>query len=350
MISLLDKIKIPFFDYFYFFCLIIYAGSATAFARSFGAFGTIGNAFVVLLTLIFIWKRQIRINTRFLYVLSAFTLYAILTFIQNDRLSPLWLGVWWMTFLISYALCSRFGKQIFVVYETIIYHLCIVSLFFWGIYLIAPGVVESIVDIFQFSTSYSPDIKTKNMIVYTLMDADRQQLNEFVSFPRNCGFAWEPGAFASFICFAIFCNIIRTNLTLKKNHSLFILLAALLTTSSTTGYMILIVTLILWIICNRKSFHMIYIIPIAIILFQQPFVRDKMLEEYGNIEDLNLALYDDDTMHALGRFASFQLDWEEFLQHPVLGIGGYSKGTLLMKQGYDNIATISGIGRLLCLV
>lgn len=347
MIRLTDKIEISLFDYFYFFCIIIYAGSATEFARSFGVLGTVGNAFALVLTFIFLVKNRIRFTTRFLYTIAVFTLYAILTFIQNGIISPLWLGIWWMFFLISYSICYHFGKRVFVVYETIIYHLCIVSIIFWCVYLVAPGIVEQIVDVFQFSTSYSADIKSKNMIVYTLMDAERQQLSEFVSLPRNSGYAWEPGAYACFVCFAIFCNIIRTGLTLKKNRHLLVFLVALLTTSSTTGYMILMAILVLWIICNRKSLHMLYIIPIVIILFQQPFVVDKMMEEYADVEDINLALYDDDTTHALGRFASFQMDWEEFLRHPVLGLGGYSKGTFLMQHGYDNIATISGVGKLL---
>lgn len=347
MINLLDKTKISVFDYLYFFCIIIYAGCATEFARSLGSFGSIGNIFAIVITLVFVWKNRVQFSRRFLWVLVLFTLYAILTFVQNDRISPLWLGLWWMCFLISYSICYQFGKRVIVVYETIIYHLSIISLLFWGVYLVAPSTVEQIVDMFQFSTSYSTDVHSKNMIVYTLMDTERQQMSEFVSLPRNSGFAWEPGAFACFICFAIFCNIIRTGFTLRKNWSILVLFVALLATSSTTGYMILIAILIFWIISNRKLAHMLYIIPIAIILFQQPFVRDKMLEEYSSVGDMNLALYDEETMHALGRFASFQLDWNEFLRHPVLGIGGYSKGTFLMQQGYDNIATISGIGKLL---
>ena len=345
MINLIDKSKISYFDYFYFFCIIIFAGGATMFARSFCVLGTLSNAFAILITLAFVWKNRVRFNTKFVSVCIVFTLFAILTFIQNGRLSLMWLTIWWQNFVIVYALCYHFQNRIFTVYETIIYHLSIISLVMWGLYLVMPGVVDTIVSVLQFSQSYTEYVNAKNMIVYTLLDVERE--NEFVSLPRNSGYAWEPGAFACFVCFAIFCNIIRTNFTLKKNISLFVLLAALFTTSSTTGYMILVVILMFWIICNRKFFHMLYIIPIIIILFQQPFVQDKMMEEYAGIKDINLALYDEDTMHALGRFASFQIDWEEFLRHPLLGLGGYSKGTLLMQQGYDNIATISGIGKLL---
>lgn len=346
MISLSDKTKISFFDYFYLFCIVIYAGSATIFARSMSTPFTIGNTVAIILTLIFIGKNKIQFNQNFGIALVFFTLYAILTFIQNSQISPMWLSIWWINFTISYVLCTHFKTKLLVTFETIIYHLCIISLVFWGIYLIAPEALRSIFDTIQFSSSYSTEIQSKNLIVYTLME-DERLLNDFVTLPRNAGFAWEPGAFSCFICLAIFCNIVRTNFSLRRNRSLIILLCTLITTSSTTGYFILIGIFLFWMICNGKFLHMLYIIPIAIILFQQPFVRDKILEEYDNIGDVNIAMYDDETIHSLGRLASFQLDWNEFLRHPILGLGGYSEGTMLMKQGYDNISTISGIGKLL---
>lgn len=347
MICIADKSKISIFDYFYLFCIIVYAGGATIFARSMSTPFTIGNTVALLLTIVLIWKNKIKFKQHFGIAILLFTLYAVLTFIQNSQLSPMWLSIWYINLLITYVINTHYRHKLLSVYETIIYHLSIISLIFWGLYLIAPSAIESIVSIFEFSSSYSTDIQSKNMIVYTLMDSERQEINEFVKFPRNAGFAWEPGAFACFICLAIFCNIIRTNLRLKNNIQLWILLVALLTTSSTTGYFILIAIFILWVLCNSKYGHLMYIIPIAIILFQQPFVKDKIMEEYGNIEYVNLAAYNDEDMHALGRLASFQLDWEEFLRHPILGLGGYSKGSWLEQQGYDNIATISGIGKLL---
>lgn len=346
MISLTDKSKISFFNYFYLFCIIIYAGSATIFARSMSAPFTVGNTVALLLTTAFIGFNRIQIKDNLAIVIGLFSAYAILTFIQNSQISLMWLSIWWVNFVITYAICTHFGAKLLVVFETIIYHLCIISLVFWGIYLVTPGVLESIFDTIQFSSSYSTDIQSKNLIVYTLME-DERLLNDFVTLPRNAGFAWEPGAFSCFICLAIFCNIVRTNFSLRKNRSLIILLATLFTTSSTTGYFILICIFIFWMMCNRKFLHMIYIIPIAITLFQQPFVRDKIMSEYDNMGDVNIAIYDDEALHSLGRLASFQLDWEEFLRHPILGLGGYSDGTWLMKQGYDNISTISGIGKLL---
>lgn len=317
------------------------------FARSLSTPFTIGNTFALLLTFAFIYVNKIKFNNSFLRVIALFTLYAIFTFIQNGRITSMWLTMWWINFLITYVLCTYYGSKLLVVYETVIYHLSIIALIFWALYIITPGLVEGIVDIFQFSTSYSQDIQSQNMIVYTIMDKERALLNEFVTLPRNAGFAWEPGAFACFLCLAIFCNIVRTNFKFKNNLHLFVLFITLLSTSSTTGYIILIFVFVLWIIISRRFLHMLYMIPLAIILFTQPFVRDKMMEEYNNIEYVNIDAFDNDINVALGRMASLQLDWEEFLRHPIIGLGGYSEGTWLMQHGYDNIATISGIGKLL---
>ena len=49
---------------------------------------------------------------------------------------------------------------------------------------------------------------------------------------------------------------------------------------------------------------------------------------------------------ALGRLYSFQLNFEEFLRHPIIGLGGYTEGTWLAQHNYD-VATISGIGNML---
>ena len=49
---------------------------------------------------------------------------------------------------------------------------------------------------------------------------------------------------------------------------------------------------------------------------------------------------------SVGRLFSLQLNFEEFLRHPIIGLGGYAEGTWLALHGYD-IATISGIGHML---
>ena len=66
MIRLVDNTTVTRFNYFYMFCIVIYAGSATAFARSLGNPIAIGNAFALILSLIFCYKNKISLKYSFL--------------------------------------------------------------------------------------------------------------------------------------------------------------------------------------------------------------------------------------------------------------------------------------------
>ena len=69
-----------------------------------------------------------------------------------------------------------------------------------------------------------------------------------------------------------------------------------------------------------------------------------MLAEFQYVSDMDYRTATGST--AFNRTYSLMLDWQEFLRHPLLGLGGWSKGTLYAQQGYE-FATISGIGGLL---
>lgn len=347
MLRLSNNTTVTKFNYLYLLCVVIFAGNATVFTRSLGNPIAIGNAFVLLLSFIFCYKNKIAIKKNFIYTIIAYSIYAVLTFINNRLISLMWYNQIVTFLFIAYIICLGYKKQFFALYETIVYHLSIIAIIFWCVYLITPGVVETIVSIFQFDKNYSEGIDSKNMIVYTLLGADRQT-NGYISLLRNAGFAWEPGAFSCMLCLAIYCNILRTNFRIKHNKQLIIFLFALVTTFSTTGYMIFLCMVFMWFILNKKYSVGIILVPLIIVIFQLKFVQEKMVDEFTNVDNVNIEQFSGEQTVALGRFASLKYDFAEFLRHPILGLGGYSKGTWLAKMGY-NIATISGIGKLLCM-
>ncbi len=343
MIRLLDKTKISFFNYFFFFCIVIYAGKATEFSRDLGDIRTIGNAFALIMTVAFILKNRITFTGNYAKAILVFLIYSVATSINNGMINPLWMSQWIIWLTIAYALCQGFQSKMFVVFETILFHLSIVGLVLWLIQIVSPGFVTQLVKTFEFSKPYAEDDNVlANMIVYTLVNADYGNA-DFSLLIRNAGFTWEPGAFASMICLGIFCNSLRTNFKLRKNYSLWVFFAALFSTQSTTGFMIFLVMLAIWMILNREFILMPIAVPLFIALFEMSFVRDKMMNEY---EGLQTADYSRATSGSFGRMYSFQLDFEEFLRHPILGLGGYQNGTWYKLQGYD-FSTISGIGHLL---
>ncbi len=349
MIKLIDNTRISKFNFFYMLCMMVYLGYATVFARSLGDITTWGNTFALIITAILIKINRIRFQKAYFITIGIFLTYALTTTINNGLASPMWIGQWCIWLTIAYCINYIFREKLFVVYETLIYYLCIISLVCWIINIVMPTLMEAIFSTFQFSTPHGGEESNVagNIIFYTM---NREEgINEFSFFIRNAGFAWEPGAYASYICLAIFCNSLRTNLRLKNNKQLIVFLITLFSTQSTTGFAIFLAMIAVWLIINRKFWLAFILIPIGIYIFQLPFVQDKMMNEYENLELVDLSKTSDGGTYTLGRMYSFVLNWEEFLRHPILGLGGWQEGTWLNRYGYDNIATISGIGEMLAM-
>lgn len=342
MIRLLDKTKTSWFNYFYVFCIIIYAGKATIFARSLGDIQTVGNAFGMIITLLFYLNNNIKFNRYYLISLLVFLIYAGATSLNNKMINPRWISQWLIWLTIAYGMCQGLGKKLFILVETVLCHLCVIALVLWILHLFSPSFLEEIVYSFEFSRPYAEDGNVSaNMIFYTLGNDQGRGLNEYAFILRNSGFAWEPGAFASFICLGLFCNILRTRTRIKNNFARWILLIALLSSQSTTGFMTLIFMLAFWMFVYRKFGWGILLIILSLSLFTLPFVSNKLLAEVELMSSM-----DTNITGSVGRFYSLQLNYQEFLRHPLLGLGGWSEGTWLKQHGYD-IVLISGIGELL---
>ena len=322
--------------------MFIYAGSATVFVRQLGDLSTIGNAFGILITVIFWVKNKIRLSQQYYVSIAVFLFYAVITSVNNKLINPRWITEWIIWLTMAYGICQAFKERLFVVVESVLYQLCIIALVFWGIHLIIPDEMPEIVKALQFSKPYEEECNVYANIIFYTVNSVRADFDEnFWLFLRNAGFAWEPGAFACMICLGIFCNILRTNFA-PQNRSLWVFFVSLLSTQSTTGFSIVLLLVVAWLIINKKYRYLFLVIPVVIILFNLPFVKNKLISE------MEIASYKDvsDSSGAQGRFFSLQLDFEEFLRHPIIGLGGYSGGTWLAQNGYE-IATISGIGHML---
>lgn len=349
MIKLLDNTKISKYNYFYMMCMMVYLGYATVFARSLGNIATWGNTFALIITVIFINKNKVKFKKNYIISILVFLLYALVTTVNNGIISPMWISQWIIWLTIAYCIIYTFKDNFFVVLETLIYHLCIISFIFWFLDIVAPSTLNSIASVIHFSSPHGGEKSNVayNLIFYTL--GSHEKLSDFVFIKRNAGFAWEPGAFASYICMAILCNSLRKDFKIKKNIPLIVFIIALFSTQSTTGTLILLAMVASWLIIKRKFWYALILVPIGIYVFQLPFVQEKLLNEYNNLEVFNLSNTTDNETYTLGRMASFLLNWQEFLRHPLIGLGGWTGGTWLQKFGYDNVATISGIGEMLAM-
>lgn len=349
MIRLLDRTKISIFNYFYLFCILIYAGRSTLFACGLGDITTFSNFVGVTLTLIFVFKNKIYFKKEYFISIIIFSIYAIMTFINNYRISPMWLSQWYIWLTVGYVICQGFKERLFIVYETLLYQLCIISLFLWLLLLISPDAMINFMEKVRFSEPlHEKSNAAYNIIVYTV-SSEIFRTNEYSLLTRNCGFAWEPGAFSVFICLAIFCNSLRCNFKIIKNRALIVFIVTLFTTQSTTGGMILIAMLLGWLIVRRKFLYSFILIPLLIYMYQLPFIQEKLMTEYELSVNTDLSDYNQTSSYQLGRIKSFLMYMKEFQSHPILGLGGYKSGRMLNQEGYDNIVLVSGIGALFAM-
>lgn len=346
MIRLLDKSKISIFTYFFVFCFIaIYAGHASLFAYELGDIRTLGNAFALGLTVIIVFKNKIHFRKDFFIVIGVFLLYAFTTAVVYRIMNLWWISVHVLLITYAYVISKAAGQKLIVLFETILYHLSIIALFFLMIMIVSPDLLHFIVSIFQFSEPQAEDGNVvASMIIFTLSNYDYGSSEFTLSFlRRNPGFMWEPGAYASMLCIAIFCNVLRyRGVVILKNKSMYIFLIALFSTQSTTGIFVFLFILVTWLFTSGKKRLALVLVPLVFALLNLSFGMDKLMSQQESLQSLDIS-------NAHGqqqRFFSFLLDWQEFLRHPILGLGCNWQNTWLAEHGYD-ISSVSGIGNLL---
>ena len=342
MIRLLDKTRIPFFDYFYLFALIIYAGNASAFVVELGDIRTIGNAVALILTFIFASRHKVHIDRQFIIVIAIVTIYSLMvSFATHSFHYFLWEYSRWLIFLyIAFVTCKGFGYRFFVVAETIIYHLCVISLICWVFLLFIPGPFTTLISTISLPWR-SEDYHSYNIIVYTINEfVTSEALSDMYIRTRNAGFAWEPGGFACFICFGLLFNMVRTDLKLEKNMPLYVFLIALASTESTTGIVTFGLMLLVWLLIKKQYGWIIILIPAMFLIMSLPFMGDKIMLQAEGYDSVSVAgAYEGEKYD---RILSFSIYLELFKESPLLGYG-YSQS--IIEQ--NDIKLFSGIGQLL---
>ncbi|HET7116731.1 MAG TPA: hypothetical protein VFI29_09580 [Hanamia sp.] len=234
------------------------------------------------------------------------------------------------------------------------YRWSIIALAFWGIQTILGGdtlyqYINKIPGISDFS-SVSGDGGI-SAIIYSIQPTTTSILYG-LPIPRNCGFAWEPGGYAIYLCLAIFINLFMTNPKNKFNLKFWVLLLALLSTQSTTGYSIFIV-IILFYYLNKRSDMIVFIMPLLIVasisVFLLPFMSKKIITFIKDTNDIDYIVWQsigNESGIAPQRFTSFLISFRDFYNNPILGNAGITGESWYSKIG-ANISPISGIGNLL---
>lgn len=132
---------------------------------------------------------------------------------------------------------------------------------------------------------FGPDIEGYvSFIVFTFVDGHSI---------RNCGFAWEPGAFGCFLNIGLLLNFVHNDFKIDK-RCIWIIIAIFTTLSTTTYFSMLIVMLIYYRVNGGKFGKLLFIaVPsLAILSTQLPFLVGKIIDIYKHdMEDIQNIAY-----------------------------------------------------------
>jgi len=349
-----DSVKISFFEIFYVLMLIFYAGRGNTFFASISLTeNPFGLLLMIVLSGILAIKHRIVFNNKIYLLILCFFIYFIAVTVKYGEFRPTIFLTYFFLFFIVYCSIKALKFNLFLVYEKILFWLAAIGLFIWGIQVLLGGdnlynYIKRIPSIEEFSNVSTMAL---NILVYSVQPTS-MSIMYGIMVPRNCGFAWEPGAFAVYLCLAIFINLFISDKDRNSVKRFWMLVLALLSTQSTTGYVIFL--LIIFFYFLNKNLHLVILLsPIVTILLiaflSLPFMSNKIVEVFDQVNEEEVLISNsviDQVNYAPGRFLSFKIAFRDFLENPLLGLGTVTEKSWTNKIG-ASISIISGLGYLL---
>jgi hypothetical protein len=346
--------RITFFEYLFVLILIIYAGRANVIVQSL-SFKTnvIGFLLPILLSGILVLRWKVKFDSRFFILILGFAIYFIAISIKYKEIRPTFFVSNCLIFFVVYSATRALKFNLFKIYEHLIFYLAIIGLSGWILQIGLRGdnlyyLLQKISGIDTFSYVSGDGLNT---ILYSVQPSYVSMLYGF-AIPRNCGYAWEPGAFAVYICLAIFINLFFENSDNNSKKRFWILLITLISTQSTTGYLIFLVIILFYFLNNNLKIVLL-ILPFMIVsliyIATLPFMSKKVIDLIDETKNVDLLI--ERTIGMEGeytpqRFTSFVITFKDFKNNPVLGLGPHREDSWTVRL-FSNISAISGIGELL---
>ncbi len=304
--------------------------------------------FLGALALFLSFRYSLGVSRPIMYFMIGYLILFLCQLLVYGSLHPKHLVLYPLNFWIAYCFVRAMKERFLFHLELLITFFSGVAFFIWILDVLTSGSVRQLLSGFVMGQAYS-DIIDSYILLYTVVDEGVDSL-----FPRNSGFAWEPGAFAVFCCLGLLINFYRTGFCFKGNRGAIVLILALLSSQSTTGYSIFFVILIAKMFQDAQGSVRI-IVPflvtaLALLLFSLPFMQDKIVNLW--VQDLDELAYaatsawNLDKPIAAQRFLSFRLDFNDFLNNPWTGYGGRDSEMFVESQ-FLNIVSISGVGKVM---
>ena len=311
----------------YLFYVILFAAQATLFTSDMDfRSNPIGVGLLILLCIRLLIKHKITLhNKNLLIIYLILLLWATFHYLIDKEFKLLPYLILFINVTIGYSLINIFGTKIYELTTKYITYLTGISIFVWAIMLITGTRFFESISFMKPASSTS----IASLLIFNIPNTDIYEGQGIGTLMRNCGFAWEPGLFASFTCIAIYFNLIITK-QIKKNWGFYILTIGLISTFSTTGYCAFILILInYFILQNRKKSHkylfLILTIPLLSYVMGLSFMADKIEKEddnfmYNNNQLIRMA-ESEGNLITVRRGEGIFLDYLNFQEKPILGYG-----------------------------
>jgi hypothetical protein len=328
----------------YFFLVVLYSGLALAFFRSHE-----GLISLWILGLFIFRKESLQLNKNLIIALSVWLGYFFINMLIIRSFHPMFMGIYIAKLMIAYWFLTYYRERIFEKYENLIYKLTILSLVFYISQLLIPSVMWNIFQGIDLSENLFPQKYYASIGIYTFHQFELGEL-----YPRNSGFTWEPGPFSAYIMLAVYINLARNGVKINDKKRLLIFLIGLITTQSSTGMLVLMAVIIWYAWSSNKSktlrlLSMPIAIALVIFLFSSvPWLQEKIISEsQQDVEELLIHASISGESYNPGRFASFQLRWQDFINYPIAGVGGKTS----LETGYlgegNVVSAVNGVGTIL---
>jgi hypothetical protein len=349
-----DSDAIGIFEYIYVFLLVLYAGRSIVFFESpIITENPIGVFLPVAMSGLLALKRRLFFTVEFYLLLFYFLIYFVAVTIKYYEFQPTFIITYYFLFFTTYVAIKALKFNLFLMFEKIVYYLAVISLGLWGIQVLAGG--DFLFNIFsRFSFLREISFVSGNGIsgiIYSIQPYETVVING-ATIARNCGFAWEPGSYASYLNLALFVNLFLSGNDKSKKIRFWVFILAILTTQSTTGYMLLAVIMTFYLF-NRDVKKVLLLLPVAaavlLFLFSLPFMKDKIVDlisETQTIDDIVWDSFGRENSTTPQRFTSFLMTFIDFKENPVLGLAGKSELSWI-ERARTSISPISGIGNLM---
>jgi hypothetical protein len=238
-----------------------------------------------------------------------------------------------LIFLMPYFIYGSNGIAFFTQYVRIMYIFCLISLFFWTLQNLIPGIDYVLSDI---SAALRLDPGSNESLIIYNVEHSRSALGLY----KNAGYVAEGGVFATLIIPALyFFNIDKIKLFSKES---IVFIITLLSTASTAGYSALIFFLLMVMWEHRKKSFSLLLIPlmgfsIYYAIIELPFMYDKVTKMYN--DEMNV--YEDNNRATRkGRFLSARVDIDLIMEYPLFGKGIFMESRYLNEEekeiGYSN--------------